>query len=242
MRVLLQRRLASSGWGAGVKTLHKAALPLVYSTAEYCAPAWCRRAHTRLIDSVLNDALRIVPGCLRTTPMDSLPFLSSIQPAKLRRQGAALTWGNRSSAVPGQILHGQLTELPATSKERLKARHLFVPAARKLLHNLSELGIRAAQWTKLTWDAGYSKITSALCVYNPKMSTNPIEMSLTRTASVKLNRLRTGVGRFDSSMHKWGLASSAKCKCGASEQTADSIILTCPIHRAPRNNGSDSFT
>ena len=59
-------------------------------------------------------------------------------------------------------------------------------------------------------------------------------MSLTRTAWVKLNRLRTGVGRFDSSMHKWGLAPSANCECGASEQTADHIILTCPIHRAPR--------
>ena len=30
------------------------------------------------------------------------------------------------------------------------------------------------------------------------------------------------------------LAFSAKCECGASEQTADHIILTCSIHRAPR--------
>ena len=59
-------------------------------------------------------------------------------------------------------------------------------------------------------------------------------MSLTRTAWVKLNRLRTGVGRFGSSMHKWGLASSAKCECGASEQTVDYVILTFPIHRAPQ--------
>ena len=59
-------------------------------------------------------------------------------------------------------------------------------------------------------------------------------MSLIRTAWVKLNRLRTGVGCFGSSMHKWGLASSAKCESGASEQTADLIILTCPTHRASR--------
>ena len=58
-------------------------------------------------------------------------------------------------------------------------------------------------------------------------------MSLTRTAWVKLNRLRTGVGRFGSSMQKWGLTSSAKCECDVSEQTADHIILTCPTHRAP---------
>ena len=59
-RVTLLRRLVGSGWGAGAKTLRIATLSLVYSTAEYCAPVWCRSAYTRLIDSVLNDALRIV--------------------------------------------------------------------------------------------------------------------------------------------------------------------------------------
>ena len=59
-------------------------------------------------------------------------------------------------------------------------------------------------------------------------------MNFTRIAWVKLHRLRTGIGRFGSSMYKWGLASSAKCECGASEQTADHIILTCSIHRAPQ--------
>ena len=64
-----------SGWGAGAKTLHIATLSLVYSAAEYCALVWCRSAHTRLIDSVLNNALRIVTGCLRPTPTDHLPVL-----------------------------------------------------------------------------------------------------------------------------------------------------------------------
>ena len=64
-RISLLRRLVGSGWGAGAKALLTAALALIYSTAEYCARAWCRSAHTRLIDSVLNGALRIVTGCLR---------------------------------------------------------------------------------------------------------------------------------------------------------------------------------
>ena len=133
---------------------------------------------------------------------------------------------NRSSLDPGHILHGQLTEPQAANKERLESRHQFVPAARKLSHKLlSELGIRAAQWSNLTWDTEYSKSMSALYVYIPRVTTRPIGMSLTRTAWVKLNRLRIGVGRFGSSMHKWGLVSSAKCECGASEPTADHIIL-----------------
>ena len=114
-------------------------------------------------------------------------------------------------------MHGQLTEPQTASKERLKSRRPFFPAVRKLLHNLSELRIRAAQWTNFTWDTEYSKSMSALGVYIPRVSQRPIGMSLTRTAWVKLNRLRTGVGRFGWSMHRWGLASLAKCECGASE-------------------------
>ena len=185
-RVSLLRRLAGSGWGVGAKTLRTAALSLIYSTAKYCAPAWCRSAHTRLIDSVLNDALRIVTGCPIPTPTDNLPFLSGIQPGELRRQGATLSLANRSSLDPGHILHGKLI----ASKERLKSRRPIVPTARKLLHNLSELGIRAAQ----LGDSEYSKSMSALCVYISRVSTIPIRMSLIKTAWVKLIRLLTGVG------------------------------------------------
>ena len=88
--VTLLRRLVGSGWGANAKTLRIATLSLVYSTAEYCAPVWCHRAHTCLIDSVLNDALCIVNGCLHPTPTDHLPVLSGIQPAKLCRMGLTL--------------------------------------------------------------------------------------------------------------------------------------------------------
>jgi len=48
-----------------------------------------------------------------------------------------------------------------------------------------------------------------------------------------LNRLRTGVGRFFCCLYKWGMASSAACECGAEEQTADHVVLQCPIHRSP---------
>ena len=227
-RVSLLRRLGGQEWGAGAKTLRTAAFTLINSTDEYCSLAWCRSQHTRMIDSVLNDALRIVTGCLRPTPR------TIFQPAEFRRQGAALSLANCSSLNPGHILHGQLTEPQAASKERLKSRHPFVPAARKLLHNLFELGICAAQWTNLTWDTEYSKSMSALCVYIPRVSTRFIEMSLTRTTWVKLNRLRSVDGLFGSSTQKWGLASSAKCQWDASKQTANHIILTCPIHLAFR--------
>ena len=62
IKVKLLMRLVGSRWGAGFETLRTVFLSLIYSTAEYCAPGWCLNTHTRLIDSVLNDALRIVTG------------------------------------------------------------------------------------------------------------------------------------------------------------------------------------
>ena len=142
-RVTLLRRLAGSGWGAGAKTLRTAALSLIYSTAEYCAPVWCRSAHTRLIDSVLNDALRIVTESQRPTPTVHLPILSGIQPTELRRWGATLSLAKRGTLDPDHVLQHKLAGLPDVPRER--PRRSFMPAALKLLNDPSKLGIHASQ-------------------------------------------------------------------------------------------------
>ena len=232
-RVTLLRRLVGSGWGAGAKTLRIATLSLVYSTAEYCAPVWCRSAHTRLIDNVLNDALRIVTGCLRPTPTDHLPVLSGIQPAELLRLGATLSSAHRGSLDPDHILYGLLSGSSDTRQVRLRSRRLFVPGARNLLNNLASLSIRASEWTNHKWKTEYCENASRLRAFVPETGARPVGMGLPRAAWVRLNRLRTGVGRFHSSMHKWGLAPSPNWECGASEQTADHVLTACPIHRAP---------
>ena len=222
-----------SGWGAGAKTLRIATLSLVYSTAEYCAAVWCRSAHTRLIDSILNDALRIVTGCLRLTPTDHLPILTGIQPAELRRMGATLSLAYRGSLDPDHILYGFLTGSSDIRQVRLRSGHPFVPAARNLLDNLARLGIRASEWTNHKWKTEYCENASRLRVFVPNTGARPVGMGLPRAAWVKRNRLRTGVGQFHSSMHKWGLAPSPNYECGVSEQTADHVLTACPIHRAP---------
>jgi len=116
------RRLAGSGWGAGATTLRIATLALVHSTAENCIPVWCRSTHTRLIDPAINDALRIVAGCLRPTPADNLFILAGIQPAELRRNGATLSLALRS-IEPRHLLHSTLTCESSADTRRLKSRH-----------------------------------------------------------------------------------------------------------------------
>ena len=70
-RVSLIRRLAGTTWGAGASVLRTVTLALVCSTVEkYCAPIWCCRAHTRLIDPIINNTLRIVYRYVLPTPTD----------------------------------------------------------------------------------------------------------------------------------------------------------------------------
>ena len=96
-QVALLKRLAR--WGAGAKTLYISTISFVYS-----APVWCRSTHTPIINSILNNALRIVTGCLCPRPTEDLPIFGGVQPAELRRLGAAFSLANRAI----HVLHGQL--------------------------------------------------------------------------------------------------------------------------------------
>ena len=154
-RVALLRRLAGSGWCAGANTLRISALSLVYSTAEYCAPVWCGSTHTQLIDSILNDALCIVTGCLRPTPTEDLSVLAGIQPAELRRLGATIFLANCAIHDPDRVQHAQLVGQQDAHQGRLRSRCPFVPAAWKLLDSLFEMNIRVKQWTKHKWSVDY---------------------------------------------------------------------------------------
>ena len=132
---------------------------------------------------------------------------------------------------PDHILYGLLSGSLDTRQVRLRSRRPFVPASRNLLDNLARHGIRASEWTNYKWNADYCENASRLRAFVPETGARPVEMDLPRAAWVKLNRLRTGVGRFHS--HKWGLAPSPNCEYGASEQTADHVLTVCPLHRAP---------
>ena len=227
-----------SGWDAGATTLHISALSLVYSTTENCAPVWYRTTHTRLIDRILNDTLRIVTECLRPTPTEDFPVLAGIQPAELSQLGATLSLANRAIHDPDHILYGQLIGQQDAHLGRLRSRRPFVPAAWKLFGSLSKLNIRVKQWTKHEWNADHLESISRVRAFIPRVSLRPFGMSLARTSRVRLNRLQTGVGRFHSSMYKWSLTPSPNCKCGAIEKTTDHVISSCLIHHVSRGTRS----
>ena len=134
--VALLRGLAGSSWGAGADTLRTGTLALVHSTAEYCVLAWCRSTHTRMIGKPINDALRIVSGCLKPTPTANLPILSGIQPADLRRNEGTLHLGRRA-LEPHHPLHSKVAYAKKL-RPRLKSRRPFGTHASQLINSAKE--------------------------------------------------------------------------------------------------------
>ena len=120
------------------------------------------------------------------------------------------------------------------------SNHLCPP--HKQLISLSDNNIRAAQWADRQWNAEWADNPTRLRILIPDTGTHHPRMSLLRRALVRLNRLRTGVGRFRSCLCKWGMASSAACECGAEKQTVDHVVLQCPIHRRRSPHGLHGLT
>ncbi|KAK9744190.1 hypothetical protein QE152_g7997 [Popillia japonica] len=63
------------------ETLRSSALALCVSSAEYAAPVWAASAHAKHVDVAINETARIVTGCLKPTPVNSLnPVIGAAPP------------------------------------------------------------------------------------------------------------------------------------------------------------------
>ena len=134
---------------ARATTLRITTLALVYSTAEYCAPVWSRNAHVHLLDRI-NDALRMLTGCLKPTAPGYLPALPGIPPAELLRKAATLSL-SRQSLESRHKLHNYFNR--RAKKRRLKSRKLFVIETQGLLAQ----NTNAPTWYHNTWKENWPK-------------------------------------------------------------------------------------
>ena len=103
---------------------------------------------------------------------------------------------------PGHLLHSALTCPSTAYARRLKLRHTSVSAAQHLISSSDNNTIHA-----------YVRRTGLITNGMPSGRTThktPYFHSRHR-AWVRLNRLRSGVGRFRSCLYKWDMASSAAC-------------------------------
>lgn len=215
-RVNILHKLAGTTWGCDAKTLKTAGIGLVYSVAEYCAPVWFQSSHTNLIDTQLNETMRVISGTLKPTPVPWLCVLSNIAPPHLRREQAFQNEVRKVLSNPNLPIHQDVDDPPPN---RLKSRRPYWIASAESMDCRIE-----DKWRDL-WTASL--------VRNQNLVPDPTKeqpgFALTRKIWCTLNRIRCDVGCTASNLHKWGWMDSPSCTCGMT-QTIDHLIDECPTY------------
>ena len=141
--------MSGQTWGASFNVLQTSAVSLVYAHAEYCAPTWSHSTHTKKIDVALNSTMRIVSGCLRSTPVDYLPVVSGIVPPDIRRSSHTLKICVKAKANHNHLLHEITCNSDINPNLRLNTRKSFHTQCTQLYN--TPTADTPNKWAETTW-------------------------------------------------------------------------------------------
>ena len=156
-------------------------------------------------------------------------ILSGIPPPAIRREAACLNLAQRAQRRASHLLHHDINS--NDPPPRLPSREPISARLRGLLHEAN--GQPPGSWTITQWTKQWGQANTKLHGYIETPSTRPAGHNLNRKSWVRLNRCRTGHGRFRANMHRMNLCVAPDCPCGAPEQTADHIINDCTKYQCP---------
>ena len=120
----------------------------------------------------------------------------------------------------------------STHRKRLKSRRPLTHHAQQLVSSVPPQET-VKHWTHARWAESWASTTTRLHQFMPTPSNSGQGVGLSRRAWTRLNRLRTGVGRFGANMLRWGLSTSDCCDCGAEQTTYHITSGRCPTHHPP---------
>ena len=88
----IMRKLAGTKWGANEKILKSVYQGNVCPHLEYGSSSWMTAAkiHHQTTDKVQNQALRIITGAMKSTPIQSMEEITNIPPLRKRRDCKAM--------------------------------------------------------------------------------------------------------------------------------------------------------
>ena len=207
-RCNLLKRLAGNNWGADFSTLRSSALALCYSAAEYCSPVWSQSHHCYKVDVALNECLRLVSVCIKSTPTDILPVLCGIEHTDIRRDKNILEFCNRVFSEEGHVLDNLITH-PLTNN-RLRSR---VPLSKRMHSLASDINgtTSSKSWATTTWRWRWQNLNYRRCQYISEPSVKPSGDDLQQHQWVLLNRVCSGYGRYANFMHRIRLSDNPNC-------------------------------
>ena len=159
------------------------------------------------MEVALNDTMRIITGCMRSTETTFLPVLAGITPSEISREArvAKLTVTTKNNSE--HLLHHKVTTLDAACPQRPVSRRPFSRHAAR--HSNDNYDPAKALSERV--DSGPPLIQTACPQPRPVI---PPGADLPRTQWVKLNRMRCGTARVGDTLKLWGAQESAMCACG----------------------------
>lgn len=217
-RVNIIQKLAGTNWGAHPDVLRTSTLGLVTSVGDFGSPIWINSSHAEKIDIQINAALRIVTGTVKATPVPWLYVIANIPPSNLRRCRAVKRLYNSCLVHENSVLYDLL-------QNKVTQRLVSRKTVWQTLDELKEFDI-SREW-KIAWSN--ASVINYELVDDPNRKVEGYDLD--RRSWVTLNRIRTNQGRCNYCLFKWGIIDSAKCDCGALDQTITHIITYCPNRR-----------
>ena len=180
-KLALMRKLAGSTWGADEKTLRTVYEGTVRPHLEYGAAAWSSASKTSLqsIDKVQNQALRLITGAMKTTPISAMEEVTGVQPLQDRRNMKTLLQAEKFKC---QLNHPMKAKVEGPTRSRLK-RDSFANRVKKLerehLSHLPTLTIPPTLYHYRPWeDTSLARMT--ICTSIPKLSSRDLVADLVR--------------------------------------------------------------
>ena len=135
-KINIMRKLAGTQWGANERILKSVYQGSVRPHLEYGSSSWMTAAqtHQQTLQRVQNQALRIITGAMRSTPIEKMEGTTGILPLKNRWECKALIQYTKAETSANHLMHTRTTQ---TSSGRLK-RSSFIRDTRLLQRRLQE--------------------------------------------------------------------------------------------------------
>jgi hypothetical protein len=107
-------KLAGTKWGANEKILKSVYQGNVHPHLEYGSSSWMTRAktHHQILDKFQNQALRIITGTMKSTPIQSMEDITNIPPLCKRSEYKAMI---QATSIPIQSME-DITNIPPLCK------------------------------------------------------------------------------------------------------------------------------
>ena len=115
----IMRKLAGTNWGANEKVLKSVYEGNVRPHLEYGSSAWftAAKSHHQALDKVQNQALCIITGAMKSTPIARMEEITNIPPLSKRRECKAMIQATKYKCLPDHPMKERLKQL---SSGRLK--------------------------------------------------------------------------------------------------------------------------